>query len=194
VPEIAMVAKKQEMPAYDARGIQGIGITYATSNRGGCHVRGYMISPEVLGTPEALDRTVTTDKHTWAIAFQNLTSVIDSAGVCLFTSFALSAPEYAELLNAATGTTYDVAGVIEAGERVYNLERIFNKKAGMKPEDDNLPPRLLSEPIPDGVSKGMVNKLPEMLPAYYEARGWVDAFPTKETCERLGLSEDCGCC
>ena len=146
-----------------------------------------MISPEVLGSPEALDRTVTDDKHVWAKIFQDLTAVIDSSGLCLFTSFALGAPEYAALLNAATGTDYDVDSVLEAGERVYNLERVFNQKAGMKPEDDTLPSRLLEEPIPDGVSKGMVSRLPEMLPKYYEARGWVDAFPTKETLERLGL-------
>jgi len=113
--------------------------------------------------------------------------VIDSAGMCLFTSFALGAPEYAALLNAATGTTYDVDGVLEAGERVYNLERVFNQQAGMKPEDDTLPKRLLEEPIADGVSKGMVSRLPEMLPKYYEARGWENAFPTKATLERLGL-------
>ena len=119
--------------------------------------------------------------------FQDLTAVIDSSGLCLFTSFALGAPEYASLLNAATGTEYDVDGVLEAGERVYNLERVFNQLAGMKPEDDNLPKRLLEEPIPEGVSKGMVNKLPEMLPKYYEVRGWVDGFPTQETLDRLGL-------
>jgi len=187
-PEYAMVVKKQELPAYDARGIQGIGITYATSNRGGCHVRGYMIAPEVLGSPEALDKNVTDDKHTWAKIFQDLTAVIDSSGLCLFTSFALGAAEYAELLNAATGTTYDVNGVLEAGERIYNLERVFNKRAGMKPEEDTLPKRLLEEPIPDGPSKGMLSKLPEMLPKYYEARGWVNAFPTNETLERLDLA------
>ena len=186
-PDIAMVVKKQELPAYDARGIQGIGITYATSNRGGCHVRGYMIAPEVLGSPEALDRTITDDKHVWAKIFQDLTAVIDSSGLCLFTSFALGAPDYAGLINAATGTDYDANGVLEVGERIYNLERVFNQKAGMKPEDDTLPKRLLNDPIPDGVSKGMVSKLPEMLPKYYEARGWVNAFPTKETLERLGL-------
>ena len=187
-PEIAMTVKKQELPAYDARGIQGIGITYATSNRGGCHVRGYMIAPEVLGSPEALDRTVVDDKHVWAKIFQDLTAVIDSTGLCLFTSFALGAAEYAELLNAATGTTYDVNGVLEVGERIYNLERLFNQKAGMKPEDDTLPKRLLEDPIPSGVSKGQVSKLSEMLPKYYEARGWENAFPTQETLKRLGLA------
>lgn len=187
VPEFSMSVKKQEMPAYDARGIQGIGITYATSNRGGCHVRGYMIAPEVLGLPEPLDRFSTEGKATWTKIFQDLTAVIDSCGMCLFTSFAIGAPEYAGMLNAATGTTYDVAGVLEVGERIYNLERLFNKEAGMVAADDTLPKRLLEEPIPDGPSKGEVSKLNVTLPQYYEVRGWKDAFPTDETLERLGL-------
>ena len=188
-PEVSMSVKKQEMPAYDARGIQGIGITYATSNRGGCHVRGYMISPEVLGLPQQLDRTVTDDKAAWAKTFQDLTAVIDSMGNCLFTSFALGAQEYADLLNAATGTNYTVETLLEAGERIYNLERLFNKAAGMKPEDDRLPKRLMEDPIPGGPSKGMTSKIALTLPQYYEARGWVDAFPTEETLRRLGLAE-----
>lgn len=186
--DLSMSVKKQDMPAYDARGIQGIGITYATSNRGGCHVRGYMISPEVLGLPEPLDRTATEGKATWAKIFQDLTAVIDSSGMCLFTSFALGADDYAALLNAATGTEYDVAGVLEAGERVYNIERLFNREAGMKPEDDRLPKRLTEEPIPDGPSKGEVSKLSVTLPQYYEVRGWENAFPTQATLERLGLA------
>ena len=191
-PEISMSVKKQEMPAYDARAIQGIGITYATSNRGGCHVRGYMISPEVLGLPEQLDRTVTTDKAAWAKTFQDLTAVIDSMGHCLFTSFAMGAPEYTDLLNAATGTTWTVEEVLNIGDRIYNIERMFNKAAGMKPEDDRLPKRLLEEPVSDGPSEGMVSQLPLTLPRYYEARGWVNAFPTDETLKKLGLDECVG--
>ena len=191
-PEISMSVKKQEMPAYDARAIQGIGITYATSNRGGCHVRGYMISPEVLGLPEQLDRTVTTDKAAWAKTFQDLTAVIDSMGHCLFTSFAMGAPEYTDLLNAATGTTWTVEEVLNIGDRIYNIERVFNKAAGMKPEDDRLPKRLLEEPVSDGPSEGMVSQLPLTLPQYYEARGWVNAFPTDETLKKLGLDECVG--
>ncbi len=191
-PEISMSVKKQEMPAYDARAIQGIGITYATSNRGGCHVRGYMISPEVLGLPEQLDRTVTTDKAAWAKTFQDLTAVIDSMGHCLFTSFAMGAPEYTDLLNAATGTTWTVEEVLNIGDRIYNIERMFNKDAGMKPEDDRLPKRLLEEPVSDGPSEGMVSQLPLTLPQYYEARGWVNAFPTDETLKKLGLDECVG--
>ena len=191
-PEISMSVKKQEMPAYDARAIQGIGITYATSNRGGCHVRGYMISPEVLGLPEQLDRTVTTDKAAWAKTFQDLTAVIDSMGHCLFTSFAMGAPEYTDLLNAATGTTWTVEEVLNIGDRIYNIERMFNKAAGMKPEDDRLPKRLLEEPVSDGPSEGMISQLPLTLPQYYEARGWVNAFPTDETLKKLGLDECVG--
>ncbi len=188
-PEVSMSVKKQEMPAYDARGIQGIGITYATSNRGGCHVRGYMISPEVLGLPEQLDRTTTEGKATWCKIFQDLTAVIDSMGLCLFSSFALGAPDYAALLNAGTGTNYDVNGLLEVGERIYNIERLFNKAAGMKPEDDRLPKRLTESPITDGPSKGMVSQISVTLPQYYEVRGWKEAFPTKETLDRLGLVE-----
>ena len=192
MPEVSMSVKKQEVPAYDARGIQGIGITYATSNRGGCHVRGYMISPEVLGLPQQLDRTVPDDKAAWAKTFQDLTAVIDSMGHCLFTSFAMGAQEYTDLLNAATGTHYTAEEVLEIGDRIYNIERMFNKAAGMKPEDDRLPKRLLQEPIVNGPSKGMVSQLPLTLPQYYEARGWVNAFPTDETLKKLGLDECIG--
>lgn len=191
-PEFSISVKKQEIPAYDARAIQGIGINYATANCGAAHVRGYTISPEVLGLPQQLDRLVTTDKAVWVKIFQDLTAVIDSLGTCLFTSFALGAPEYAEMLNAATGTNWSAEQLMEIGERIYNIERMFNKAAGMKPEDDCLPKRLLDEPISNGPSEGMVSKLPQMLPEYYAARGWINAFPTDETLKKLGLDECVG--
>jgi len=191
-PEFSMSVKKQEMPAYDARAIQGIGITYATSNRGGCHVRGYMISPEVLGLPQQLDRTAIDGKAAWAKIFQDLTAVIDSMGNCLFTSFALGAQEYTDLLNAATGTHHTAEEVLQIGDRIYNIERMFNKAAGMKPEEDRLPKRLMTEPVADGPSEGMLSKIEITLPMYYEARGWVNAFPTDETLKKLGLDECVG--
>ena len=80
----------------------------------------------------------------------------------------------------------------EIGDRIFNIERMFNKAAGMKPEDDRLPKRLLEEPISNGPSKGMVSKLSVTLPQYYEARGWVNAFPTDETLKKLGLDECVG--
>lgn len=188
VPEYSMSSKKQELPAYDARAIQGIGLNYATSNRGGCHVRGYTISPEILGIPEAYDRTTTEGKAALVKVFQDLTAAIDSLGLCLFTSFALGAPEYAALYNAATGANLTPEALLVAGERIYNIERLFNQAAGMDPASETLPKRLLEEPISNGPSKGMVSHLDEMLPEYYELRGWENAFPTQDTIDRLGLA------
>lgn len=187
VPEYSMSSKKQELPAYDGRAIQGIGLNYATSNRGGCHVRGYTISPEVLGLPTQYDRTEAKGKGALVKGFQDLTAAIDSLGLCLFTSFAMGAPDYAALYSAATGFDVDADELLEIGERIYNLERLFNKEAGMEASADTLPKRLLEEPIPAGPSEGMVSKLDEMLPEYYEARGWENAFPTEATIEKLGL-------
>lgn len=190
VPELSMSVKKQEMPAYDPRGIQGIGLNYATSNRGGCHVRGYMISPEILGLPEPLDRFTTEGKAGWTKIFQDFTAAIDSVGLCLFTSFALGADDYADLYNAISGTNLSGNDFIESGERVWNIERVFNLKAGIDPSMDTLPKRLLEDPIADGPSKGWVNKLSETLPKYYQARGWSESgIPTEARLESLGIEE-----
>ncbi|GAW93267.1 aldehyde ferredoxin oxidoreductase family protein [Calderihabitans maritimus] len=187
-PEVAMTVKKQELPAYDPRGVQGHGLQYATSNRGGCHVRGYMISPEVLGVPEQLDRFAVEGKAEWVKTFQDLTAVIDSMGLCLFTSFALSAQDYADLYNAATGLNLDVDELLTCGERIWNNERIFNLQEGYGAQDDTLPERLLKEPIPEGPSKGHVHRLSELLPAYYQIRGWDETgVPTSEKKQALGL-------
>lgn len=186
-PELSMSVKKLEMPAYDARGIQGIGLNYATSNRGGCHVRGYTISPEVLGTPQLVDRTITAEKAGLVKTFQDLTASIDAAGICLFTSFALGADDYAKILSAATGEKLNGEDVMEIGDRIYNIERLFNQMAGMKPEDDTLPQRVLKDAIKNEASEGMVSHLDVMLPEYYKARGWVEGFPTEETLKKLGV-------
>ncbi|MCE5275656.1 MAG: aldehyde ferredoxin oxidoreductase family protein [Syntrophaceae bacterium] len=187
-PEYSMTVKKQEMPAYDPRAIQGIGLNYATSSRGGCHVRGYTISPEILGQPLSMDRTVTEGKANITMIFQNLTSAIDASGMCLFATFGLGAEDLALLLSAATGESYSADAVMEIGDRIYNMERLFNFKAGLSGADDRLPERLIKNPIPAGPSKGMVSRLAEMLPEYYKLRGWDDAgTPTPEKLKSLGL-------
>jgi aldehyde:ferredoxin oxidoreductase len=188
VPELSMTVKKQELPAYDPRGIQGHGVQYATSNRGGCHVRGYMISPEILGLPEKLDRLSLEGKPEWAKIFQDFTAAIDSSGLCLFTSFALGADDYANLVNAVCGTYLTGDDFIQAGERIWNLEKLYNLEAGIDSSQDTLPRRLLDEPIPDGPSKGWVHKLDQLLPKYYEVRGWdVNGIPTSERLKQLGI-------
>ncbi|HEY3364088.1 MAG TPA: aldehyde ferredoxin oxidoreductase family protein [Symbiobacteriaceae bacterium] len=188
-PELSMSVKKQEIPAYEPRAIQGIGLNYATSNRGGCHVRGYMISPEVLGIPEKLDMQSTAEKPAWVKAFQDVTASVDSAGLCLFVTFGIGAPEVTEQLNVATGFEYTVEEVLKAGDRVYNLERQFNLLAGLRKEDDTLPKRILKDGLKFGPQKGKVNRLAEMLPEYYKARGWdADGRPTKAKLEELDLA------
>ena len=187
-PEYSMSVKKQEMPAYDPRGVQGIGLGYATSNRGGCHVRGYTISPEVLGVPYKMEQHTTEGKADLVIAYQNLTAALDSTGSCLFTSFGIGADELAALLYSVTGISYTAAEFLKAGERIWNLERLWNIQVGMTAKDDTLPGRMLHDPIPSGPSKGEVNQLNKMLPEYYNLRGWnADGIPTEEKLKELEL-------
>ncbi|KZL90709.1 aldehyde ferredoxin oxidoreductase family protein [Clostridium magnum] len=194
VPEYSMTVKKQELPAYDPRGAQGHGITYAVNNRGGCHIKGYMISPEILGYPEKLDRFALEGKAAYARVFHDLTAVIDSLGLCIFTTFGLGAQDYVDMYNAVVGgDLHDVNSIMEAGDRVWTLEKIFNLKAGIDSSQDTLPKRLLEDPVVDGPSKGNVHKLDVLLPQYYSVRGWdAKGIPTEETLKKLGLDEYIG--
>ena len=184
-----MSSKKQEMPAYDPRSIQGIGLNYATSNRGACHVRGYTISPEVLGVPEKLDPESTGEKPAWVKGFQDLTAAVDACGMCLFTTFALGGPAIASQLAAATGIPYTGDEVVRIGERIWNMEKLYNLRAGFTKKDDVLPGRMAgSEPIPAGPLKGKSSKVSDMLDIYYEARGWdKEGIPSAEKLAELGL-------
>ena len=186
-PELSMSVKKQELPAYDARAVQGMALEYATSNRGGCHVRGYMISPEILGVPFKMDPLVTEDKANILKLFQDLTALIDSAGICLFTTFGLGLEEIAAQYREAVGTDETDEEILLKGERIWNLEKHFNIAAGV--EKDSLPPRLLSDKLPEGPAAGRVAELHTMLGEYYELRGWsADGIPTPEKDGALGIS------
>ncbi len=188
-PELSMSSKKQELPAYDPRGIQGYGLATATSVRGGDHVYGYMISPEVLGAPEKLDPFVTEGKAQWVKTFQDLTAAIDASGMCLFTSFALDAQDYADLIAATTGMPIDTTELLRIGERIWNLQKLFNIKRGFGRSDDTLPARLLSEPLQEGAPAGQVWRRDEMLDEYYALRGWdAEGTPAREKLRELGLA------
>ncbi len=187
-PELSMGVKKQEFPAYDSRGIQGMGLAYATSNRGACHLRGYTVASEVLGIPVKTDPLVTEGKADLVKAFQDATSVFDSAGVCVFTTFAWTLADLQPQLDAACEGDWTMEKLSLLGERVWNMERIFNNAAGFTAKDDDLPPRLKNEPAKTGPAKGLVNGIDKMRPEYYKARGWsAEGVPTKETLARLGL-------
>ncbi len=187
-PDLSMSVKGQEFPAYDGRAIQGIGLAYATSNRGACHLRGYTIASEVLGIPVKTDPVESEGKPELVKAFQDATAAFDSSGLCVFTTFAWGVADLAPQLQAACNEEFTTEELEKIGERIWNMEREFNNAAGFTAKDDSLPKRLLTEAAKTGASKGMVSKLPEMLPKYYAVRGWdPEGRPTAETKQRLSL-------
>ncbi len=187
-PDLSMSVKGQEFPAYDSRGIQGMGLTYATSNRGACHLRSYTVASEVLGIPVKTDPLTADGKPELVMAFQDATAAFDAAGICIFTSFAWGLADVQPQVAAACGDEFTLENLSQIGERIWNMERDFNNRAGFTAKDDTLPKRLLEEPAKTGPAKGLVNKLPEMLPKYYEIRGWdTDGKLKPETRSRLGL-------
>jgi len=188
-PELSMTVKGQEFPAYDPRGIQGMGLTYATSNRGACHLRSYTVASEVLGIPEKTDPLVTEGKAGLVKAFQDATAAVDSAGLCIFTTFAWTMDNIAPQVDAACEGDWSAENMMTLGERVWNLERLFNLRAGLTSKDDTLPQRFFDEPSKSGPTEGATSGLAEMLPEYYQLRGWNEAGePIGETMSRLGLS------
>jgi aldehyde:ferredoxin oxidoreductase len=187
-PELSMTVKGQEFPAYDPRGVQGMGLAYATSNRGACHLRGYTISAEIYGIPERVDPLATDGKAALVKAFQDATAAVDSSGLCVFTTFGWSLSDIAPQIDAACEGGWTEERLLETGERIWNLERLFNLRAGLTAKDDSLPKRLLKEAAKTGPAKGHVNELHKMLPEYYQLRGWSpEGAPTQETVTRLAL-------
>jgi aldehyde:ferredoxin oxidoreductase len=187
-PELSMSVKGLEMPAYDPRGMQGQGLLYATSNRGACHMRGNMLSLEVLGLPKLIDRFQVQGKAAFVALHQNSAAVIDSLVLCKFTNLAVAEEYFARALSAVTGIRYATGELIRVGERVWNLERLYNLREGFTRADDTLPPRLLNQAVTDGPSKGWVSHLQPMLQEYYRVRGWDEnGVPRLSKLKELGL-------
>jgi aldehyde:ferredoxin oxidoreductase len=184
-PEIFMGVKGQEFPAYDPRGFQGMGIAYATCNRGACHLRAWTPGVESSGKmpPHATD-----GKAEWVANEQNRTTAHDATGICLFTGTGAPLDDLVACTAAATGLPYTLADFVKAGERTWNLERLWNLKAGFTAADDNLPERLLKVPHKSGPAKGVTVNLEAMLPVYYQTRGWDEqGVPSPQKLAELGL-------
>ena len=187
-PELAMQVKGMEIPAYDPRGAQGMALAYATSSRGGCHMRAYMIMPEVLGHPVFLDRFSTAGKPEIVALFQDIAAVVDSLVLCRFLQFAVGISTLSEMLRTVTGLDFGDEELLRAGRRVNTLERLYNLRAGFTRADDTLPPRFLNEEFQTGSSRHRVVRLEEMLDRYYAVRGWDPlGKPTAATLAELGL-------
>ena len=116
-----------------------MGLTYATSNRGACHLRSYTVASEVLGIPEKTDPAVTEGKAGLVKAFQDATAAVDSMGLCVFTTFAWTLDNMAPQMDAACEGDWTVDRLLEAGERIWNLERDYNMKAGLPPRTTTCP-------------------------------------------------------
>ncbi|GAB3021705.1 aldehyde ferredoxin oxidoreductase family protein [Natronobiforma cellulositropha] len=184
----SLAVKGQTIPAYDPRCMKGMGIAYATSNRGACHLRAYTPAAEILGIPEPVDPYEWEGKGELTAAFQDLHAVSDSFDICKFNAFAEGIEEYVLQYNGMTGLDVTEDDLLEAGERIYTLERYYNNLAGFDGADDSLPARFLEGGTPgQGASDGEYCELEEMKAEYYDHRGWVDGVVPDEKLRALGI-------
>ena len=185
-PEVFMGSKGQEFPAYDPRAFQGMGVAYATCNRGGCHLRAWTPGPETTGQ---MDPHTPDGKGQWVAGEQDRTTAHDNTGVCLFVGGSGGPLEtFVPCTAAATGVAFDFDAFVRAGERTWNVERVWNLRAGLTKADDSIPKRLIKQAHKQGPSAGVTVNLAAMLPDYYQERGWdEEGVPTAEKLAELGL-------
>jgi aldehyde:ferredoxin oxidoreductase len=188
----AMHVKGLELPAYDCRATKITGLAFATANRGGDHITAYVQGPTFLDIPYLIVDKSTIEEATRenpaeAIVVKDMEdalTVFDAVGCCKFMGMALFAEDIVPIIANATGWEFEVADFRKAGERIFNLARMFNIREGCSREDDTLPPRLLEEPMKTGPAKGLVVDLEPLLDAYYKMRGW-DLTSGKPTIAKL---------
>jgi len=188
----AMQVKGMETPAYDPRGAKSMALTYSTSPRGGCHERG-LVSRETFGAPPYIDPLSVEGKGTVARFCHDRTSFIDALGYCIFppNNGGMEFTEIASLFSYVVGVPFTEPDLFKTGERIWNLERLFNFREGITGRDDTLPPRLLKEPLPAGPAKGQVVELDVLLKDYYQARNWDEnGVPRIEKLKELGLEDE----
>ena len=188
----ALHVKGLEVPGYEPRAAQGMGLGYAVSDRGGCHLRAYTAGTELCGygggaDPKAYDQ----GKVQLAIDREDEKAVVDSAVICFFTLFGMRLKEVYQMIEPCTGFNYgSVRELKNLGARVVSLTRMFNVREGFERKDDTLPKRFLENPLPDGPAKGEVVHLEPMVQAYYELRGWDEnGVPTSETLKSLQIDK-----
>ncbi|MCS6909045.1 MAG: aldehyde ferredoxin oxidoreductase family protein [Anaerolineales bacterium] len=189
-PEIAMTVKGQGVPAYDPRGLKGMGIAYATSNRGACHLRAYTPAAELGVMPFGslkVDPLAWKGKGELTKVFQDVHAFSDSLDLCKFSAFAEGAEEYAQQYSAIVGVPFTADDVLKSGERIYNLERYYNNLAGFREGSDYLPKRFTTEPSTMAGSKGHVCELDLMLEEYYKARGWENGVVPESKLKELDI-------
>ncbi|MEN8127863.1 MAG: aldehyde ferredoxin oxidoreductase family protein [Planctomycetota bacterium] len=183
--------KGLELPAYDPRASKGMALAYATSDRGGCHLRSWPIGDEIMNMANPLGLHTTEFKPEVVKGQQDLYCLVNSSGLCLFAAFTLTLEQIAPLFASLTGieSFADAENLLLAGERINNLVRLFNIREGLTAEDDRLPERFSSEPLPDGPCQGETVDVGQMVQTYYTLRGWTeDGKPTRELLEKLEIA------
>jgi len=189
-PDVFMGSKGQGFAGYHPRGMVGQGLLYATSPEGGNHTTGNTIQREINGIPEPMDPMTAEGKAELVIMRQNETAFVEACGVCVFPYMLMDdgIAILAEFYSAVTGLRHSEADVRLIGERIFTLEREFNRRLGFARKDDVLPKRLTEEPHGEGIGEGNTVPLAEMLDQYYSLRGWdSEGLPTAESLQRLGL-------
>jgi len=189
-PELSMSVKGLEIPGYDPRGVLGLALGYATSNRGGCHLRAYMIGPEIFGKPKLIDRTSWIGKSGLVRVFQDIFAAVDCLVVCKFALFSVGEEEFANILSAVTGMEFASEDLIRVGERIWNAERLFNIEAGFGARDDALPERFFTKGNGRAASPIDREEFQHALAEYYMFRGWDrEGIPTPAKLAALGLEK-----
>jgi aldehyde:ferredoxin oxidoreductase len=201
--KFALQVKNLEISTVDPRVFPGWALGYAVASRGADHMRAFPTwefggsSEEdlmkIMGSPTTGERSDTANKGRGVAFSEDIRAVTDCLQMCkTFSARKIGMPEtIVGLLNAVTGRGWTEAQLLQIGERINNLERLFNLRNGMKPTDDTLPARVLEEPLPDGASKGMVVDLEPLLDEYYHARDWSrdTGYPSPEKLNQLGLDK-----
>ena len=186
----SLAVKGQSIAAYDPRCMKGMAIAFATSNRGGCHLRAYTPSAEILGIPEKVDPYAWEGKGELTALFQDMHCISDSFDICKFNAFAEGIEEYVLQYNGMTGLDVSEDELLTAGERIWALERYYNNLNGFDGSDDSLPARFVEgegEMPGQGASEGELAELDQMKEEYYEVRGYVDGVVPDDKLDELDI-------
>ncbi|MEF2145639.1 MAG: aldehyde ferredoxin oxidoreductase C-terminal domain-containing protein, partial [Desulfovibrionaceae bacterium] len=193
LPGAAMAVKGLELAAYDPRGAYGMALAYAVSTRGGCHLRAYPVSHEILRKPVATDRFSFSGKARMIKIAEDQNAAVDSLTACKFLFFAATLEEYAKALSAATGEAASSESLMRIGERIVYDERIMNALNGFGAAEDDLPVRFFTEPGTggEGIEVPPLDRATflEARARYYRIRGLdANGLPTREKAGELGLT------
>lgn len=185
----AVHAKGLEIPGYDPRGAFGMGLAYATSDRGGCHQRAWTVTTEI-NNPD-FDRFSFEKKAKLVRSVQDERAAFFSLVLCDFAP--ISEEDCVAMWNLATGFNLSVESYLLAGERIWNLIRLFNLREGLDPADDTISVRFFKDSFTKGPAKDIVlsaDEFQQSLKEYYALRGWTaNGIPTAKKLKELGLGK-----